>query len=123
MNIRNLLIVNAIVLGISGLCAIVLPDTVLSIYGVESSPSASLMAQYAGLGSIAIGLIAWFNRGIKESTAKKTLTPAFLIVHSGGAIISVCGTISGVMKIGWAAVGLYLLFALAYAYFQFVKKE
>jgi len=38
-----------------------------------------------------------------------------------GVIISISGIISGVMKNGWPVVGIYLLFALGYAYFQFFK--
>jgi hypothetical protein len=38
-------------------------------------------------------------------------------------IISISGIISGVMKGGWPVVGIYLLFALGYAYFQFFKRS
>jgi len=36
MKIKGLLIVNAVVLGGSGIFALLLPDKVLSLYGVES---------------------------------------------------------------------------------------
>ena len=41
---------------------------------------------------------------------------AFFISYVIGAIVSVLGTISGIMKVGWAVVGLYLVFALTYGY-------
>ena len=123
MKLRFFLIANAVVLGVSGLCAVILPKSVLSLYGVTSDPAATLMAQYAGLGSIAISLIAWFGRDMNEAQAKKLIIPAFLISFGIGVIISVLGTISGIMKIGWAVVGLYLVFALGYAYFQFFKRS
>lgn len=122
MKLRVLLIANAIVLGVSGLLAIFFPKVVLSLYGVAPDPSAALMAQYAGLGSIAISLIAWFGRNIKESQARNTLLPAFLITYVIGVIISVLGTISGIMKVGWAVVGIYLLFASAYGYFLLLRR-
>lgn len=123
MKLRSLLIVNAFVLGTSGIFAILLPKEVLSLYGVTPDPSALLMAQYAGLGSISIGLIAWFNRNTSEQQSKRTLVPAFLITYVIGVIISVLGSISGIMKIGWPVAGIYLLFAFGYGSFQFSKRN
>ena len=117
MKLRGLLIANSIVFGCSGVMAILFPSLVLSIYGVESGPAASLMAQYAGLGSLAIALIAFFARNVMDRNAQKALTMALMICNILGVLVSVSGTISGVMKIGWAVVGLYLLFATGYAYF------
>ncbi|TFH22976.1 MAG: hypothetical protein E4H10_12850 [Bacteroidia bacterium] len=116
MKIKGLLVVNAVVLGGSGIFALLLPDKVLSLYGVESDAAIQLMAQYAGLGSLVIGLVAWFSRNVKDSKAQNSIVLAFFITYVIGAIISVLGTISGIMKVGWAVVGLYLIFALTYGY-------
>lgn len=123
MKIKSLLLVNAAVLGCCGIGAILLPSTVLSLYGVESGPAVQLMAQYAGLGSLVIGLIALFGRNVKDAKAQNAIILAFLITYVTGVIVSFLGTISGIMKIGWAVVGIYLLFALAYAYILFSKKN
>jgi hypothetical protein len=121
MKLKWLLIVNAIVLGISGIWAILSPSSVLSLYGVESGPAVQLMAQYSGLGSLAIGLVAWFSRNVEDSKAQRSISLAFLICYVIGTIVSVLGTISGTMRIGFAVVVLYLLFALGYAYIIFFK--
>ena len=123
MKFRNLLILNAIFIGISGILALLFPTRVLSLYGVESGPAVQLMAQYAGLGSLAIALVAWFIRDVKDPEAQFAIKLAFLITYIIGAIVSVQGTISGTMKIGWAVVGLYLLFAIGYAYILILKKS
>ena len=122
MKFRILLILNAIVLGFSGILALLFPSSVLSLYGVESGPAVQLMAQYAGLGSLAIALVAWFSRNLKDPQAQFAIKLAFLITYVIGVIISILGTISGLMKIGWAVVGLYLLFALGYSYILLRKK-
>lgn len=119
MKLRTLLIVNAIVLGCSGTLAVLLPSSVLSLYGVESGPAAQLMAQYAGLGSLVIAMVAWFSRNVNDAKAQKAIIFAFLITYILGVIVSVFGTISGTMTIGWAVVGIYLLFALGYGYILF----
>jgi len=116
MKLKLLLIINAIVLGCSGILAILLPSAVLSIYGVEAAPAALLMAQYAGLGSLVIALLAWLSRNVKDPQANMAIILAYLITYIIGVIISLLGTLSGTMKIGWAVVGIYLLFALCYLY-------
>ena len=122
MKFRVLLIVNAIVFGVSGILALLFPTSVLSLYGVESGPAVQLMAQYAGLGSLAIALVALFGINLNDPKAQFTIKLAFLITYIIGGIISVLGTISGIMKIGWAVVGLYLLFAIGYSYILLLKK-
>ncbi|MFH0758890.1 MAG: hypothetical protein V2B15_16495 [Bacteroidota bacterium] len=119
MKLRTLLIVNAIVLGCSGILAVLLPSSVLSLYGVESGPAAQLMAQYAGLGSLVIALVAWFSRNVNDPKAQKAIILAFLISDILGVMVSLSGTISGTMTIGWAVVGIYLLFAIGYGYILF----
>ena len=122
MKFRILLIVNAIVFGSSGILALVFPTVVLSLYGVESGPAVQLMAQYAGLGSLAIALVALFGINLKDLKAQFAIKLAFLITYCIGGIISITGTIAGLMKIGWAVVGLYLLFAIGYAYILLLNK-
>lgn len=121
MKLRSLLMINAVVLGGSGISAVLVPARVCSLYGVQLGREVIMMAQYAGLGSVAIGLVAWFARNVKDTQAQRAIVLAFLITHVIGIIISVLGTISGVMKLGWPVIVLYSLFALAYAYFQFMK--
>jgi uncharacterized protein len=47
----------------------------------------------------------------------KTTLSALLLSCLTGVAISVAGSMSGVLKNGWMAIGLYLLFALSYLYF------
>jgi hypothetical protein len=123
MRLKILLIVNAIVLGSSGILAILLPSAVLELYGVEAGPAVLLMAQYAGLGSLAIALLAWFSRNVNDTKAQYALVLAFLITYLAGVIISLFGTLAGTMRIGWAVVGIYLLFALLYAYMLITLRQ
>jgi hypothetical protein len=119
MKLKTLFVVNAVILGGSGICAVLLPARVCSIYGVESNAEIMMMAQYAGLGSIAVALIDWLCRNVKDSRALKGITLGFLITYAIGAIVSVQNTISGVIAFGWPIVLLYSVLAIAYAYFLF----
>ncbi len=122
MKLKTLLVFYAIIGICSALTAILFGEKVLSMYGVDSSPAASLMGQYAALGTIAMVLVAWFARNVEDRKAQRAIILAFLITNFIGVIISVLGIISGVMKHGWPVVGIYLLFALGYSYFQFFKR-
>ena len=73
MKFRILLIVNAIVFGFSGILALLFPTIVLSLYGIDSGPAVQLMAQYAGLGSLAIALVALFGINLNDPKAQFTI--------------------------------------------------
>ncbi len=117
MKLKFLLVVNAIFFLINGICALLIPGTVLSLYGVSPGPEQNIMEQYAGMGSIAIALITWLSRNIADPVAKRTIIPALLIYFVIGVIVSLLGTISDVMNsFGWSLVFIYLFFASGYAY-------
>jgi len=123
MKLKTLLIINAIVLSLSGFSALFIPTKVLIMYGVDPNSASTMMAQYSGLGSIAIGLVTWFSRNIEHAQAQKTLIPALLITYVIGTIISILGTISGIIKSGWPVVGLYFILSVGFFYFQFYKRK
>jgi hypothetical protein len=123
MKLKSLLIITAIVSGINGLSAMLIPEKVGSIFGIESCPSAIMAAQLAGLGSTAIGLFAWLMRNIEDLKTQRALTLAYFIINFIGIILSVKATIYGTMKTGWPAIGFYIIFTLGYFYFRFIKTK
>ena len=123
MKLKNLLTATAVLLGACGIFAMLAPGKALSLYGVESAPAANLMGQYASMCSITVALVAWLARNVEDHKARRAVILALLITNVIGVILSVLGTLSGVMKTGWPVIGLYLMFALAYSYFQFSKRN
>jgi hypothetical protein len=123
VKLKVFFVLNAVVLGASALTCLLFPDKVLSIYGVEPNPASSFMGLYGALGSIAIVTITWFARNVEDQKAQRAIILALTITYLIGIIISISGIISGVMTKGWPVVGIYLFFALGYAYFLFLKKE
>lgn len=119
--LRFFLIVNAIVFGSSGILAQLFQTNVLSLNSAESGPAVPLMAQYAGLESLAIAHGALFGINLRDPKAQFAVKRAFLITCTTGGITSVSGTISGLMKIGMAVVGLNLLFAIGFSYILLLK--
>lgn len=123
MRLKTLLVTNAVLLGASGACAVLMPARMVALYGVKLGPEVVMMARYAGLGSLAIALVAWFSRNVQAPEAQRGIVVALLITFVIGTVISLVDTLSHVMKIGWPVVGTYAVFALAYAYVFFFNAD
>lgn len=121
MKLKTFLIVNAIVSCSFGAMSLLFPGQVMSLYGAEPNAVISMLAQYSGLGSVALGLVPWFARNMELSLAQKTVIPAMLICNVIGVLITVLGSLSGALKMGWPTAGLYFVFAMGYAWFLFSK--
>jgi hypothetical protein len=122
MKFSNLLIVNAVVALVYGIGLVILPATLLSIYGVTPGPAVNLASQLFGVELLHVGLICWFARNVSDGPAQRALIFASLIGQVFGLIIALMGTLSGVFNaVGWSAVAIYLLLGLGYAYLQFMK--
>lgn len=79
MKLRTFLIAIAIVSCACGITALLLPAQVMRLFGVESNQAISILAQFSGLSSVALGLVPWFSRNMELSLAQKTVIPAMLI--------------------------------------------
>ena len=67
-------------------------------------------------------VFGWFARDAGESKARRGIVIALFVGDVLGFIVALLGQLSGVLNaLGWSTVALYLLFALGYGYFQFVK--
>jgi hypothetical protein len=117
MKLKTLLVINAVVALVYGICFELVPAVLSSIYGVAQGPGQILMARYFGVELIAIGLVCWFARDVTDALARRAIILAVLISDTIGVIVSVQGTLAGVMSsVGWTSAGLYLLLALGFAY-------
>jgi hypothetical protein len=75
------------------------------------------MGRYFGVALIGIGLVCWLARDVTDGKAQRSIILALLISNIIGVIVSVQGTLSGVMSaVGWSAVGIYVLLGLGVAY-------
>ncbi len=122
MKLNTLLVINAVVALVYALGSLLVPATLLTLYGITSGPGEQLMAQFFGVALVAVGLLTWFARNVADASAQRAIILALLISDAVGIVVSLLGTLSGVMSVvGWSAVAIYLLLGLGYAYFQFMK--
>ena len=122
MRLSNLLIFHAFVALVFGIAFVLVPMPLLSFYGVTLGPGGRVMAQLFGAAHIGIGLLAWLVRDAAESEALRAIVLAYFVATAIGFIVALLAQLSDVVNtLGWSVVGLYLLLALGYGYFQFVK--
>jgi len=122
MKLSSLLIFNAVVALVFGIAFLLLPATVLAMYGAATGPEINLTAQFFGVELIHVGLLAWLIRNVADGLAQRAIILAFLVADAIGLLVSLIGTISGVLNaFGWSAVVIYGVLALGYAYFQLMK--
>ncbi len=103
---------------------LLIPPTVLELYGFGVTPNEKLLAQFYGVHLLLAGLITLLGRDITEDRARYAINFSIMIADAIAAIVAIGGTLSGTMNaLGWSAVVIYAFFAIAFAYFQFFVTE
>jgi len=122
MKLKTLFIINAVIAIVYGICFALVPSRVLLIYGLVAGPAETLLGQFFGVALIGIGLITWLARNVTDANARGAIVLALLISDIIGVIVSLIGTVTGVMNVfGWSAVIIYLFFTIGFTYFRFRK--
>lgn len=118
MKLKTLFTVTAVFFIINSAIAILIPEIQLSLYGVMEGAGANYMAQWAGLGSVVVALMAWFARKFDDLEAQSKIILTLMIYFILAFGVSLLGTISGIMNaIGWSLVVICLFFAVGYSYY------
>ena len=121
MTLRNLLLVNGIILLVFALAILLLPGTILDLFGLTAGDSEKLLGQLVGVELLANALVSLFAMDVGELKIKHAFTLGFFIADGIGFIVTAGGVLSGTMNaLGWIIAGAYLLLALGFGYFQFI---
>jgi hypothetical protein len=122
MKLSTLFSIDAIVSAVFGLTFVLVPETVMSFYGVTLSPGGALVARLFGKVLLAVAVLSWLARNAGESEARKAIILSRFVCETAGLIVALHGQLTGVVNaLGWSTVAVYLLFALGFGYFQFMK--
>jgi hypothetical protein len=124
MTFRNFATVASIIAFAFGLGFVLVAAPLVSLYSVTLNAGGVFVAQLFGAALIGFGVLNWFARTITDSKAVQMVVLANLVGEVLGFVIALLGQLSGVggvNALGWSTVALYLLLALGWAYFQFVK--
>jgi hypothetical protein len=84
--------------------------------------SLGFVAQLLGAALTLPGLLGFFAGGMTDAGARRSVVISLFVFEVIGLAVSLLGMLSKVMNItGWGIVALFLLFALGYGYFLFMK--
>ena len=121
MKLRNLFLIHSLIALLYSLGLLLIPQTMLFLYGITTTAGDRLLAQFFGVQLLTSGMATLLARDESASNARSAITLSILISSAVGLIVSIGGTLSGTMNaLGWSAVVIYGFFAIAFAYFQFI---
>ncbi len=128
MKSKILFFINAIVALVFAAGLLLSSKTILGLFhltvGTTSAANASMnyVAQLLGASMILAGLLSWFAGGMSEAGARRSSVISFFVFHLVGFAVSLLAMLAKAMSTsGWGLVVIFLLFALGYGYFLFMK--
>ena len=123
MKLSYLMAVKAVICVVFGIGFVLIPGPMLSLYGVTLNPGGTMMTQLFGAAFILLSILLWFARNAPGSdVALRAIVLAVVVGDTIGFIVALLAQLSGATNaLGWVTVVLYLLLALGFGYFQFVK--
>src|SRR5262245_44719189 len=106
MKQSNFLIFFTVVVLITAVGALLVPETFLAQYGFAVNPASTLLMRYLGVQFVLEGLLAWFARNVSELDAQRAIFLAYFIASALGAVVSLLGALIGTLNVfGWLNVG------------------
>ena len=122
MKLSTLFTINAIVAILFGLTFVLIPETAMSFYGITLSPGGVIVARLFGASLVGYAVLTWSARNAGESESRQAIVLTMVVSETIGFIVALLGQFSGAVNaLGWSTVAIYLLLALGFGYFQFMK--
>jgi len=123
MKVAVFLAIAAAVAIIYGIAFILVPDFVLTTYGMTPNAALDLMARYLGLTLLGMGLITWLVRETTDAKALRGLLTGLAVQGAIGLLVSIWGTVNGTMNgMGWSAVLIYAILLAGFLYYLFADR-
>jgi len=119
MNVKLFLAIAAAIAVVYGIAFVSIPGFVLAIYG-DATPNALAILgfRFFGLSLLSLGLIGWFVRETSDWTALRGLLLGLSVGNVVGVVVSIWGTVTGIMNaMGWSAVLIYLVLLAESVYY------
>jgi hypothetical protein len=122
MKLNMFMTIVAVVAGLFGLGFVFSPEQILSLYGAASDESANYMAQLFGAALLGFAVILWLCKDAEDSPVRQAILLGLFVAEGVGFVVALITQLGGgVNALGWSTVIIYLLFALGFGYFRFIK--
>lgn len=125
MNLRNLFRVSAVILMIGGLVWLLAPQANAASLGYELDSYGAYMLQQLGASTVALALLLFLVSGMANSPARQAVVTVMIVQQALSGIVNLLAVLGGAIPagVGWFGVVLNFVFALAFAYFRFIRPE
>ena len=122
MKLKTLMIINSIVAIVFGVLFVIVPAQAYSCYNITADEQLIYMGRLFGSALIGFALLTWMARNATDSDARRAIVYALFTADCIGFVVALIGQINNVVNaLGWSTVAIYLLLALGFGYFQFIK--
>jgi len=103
-----------------GLAFLVVPGSLLSLYGVALEPSSQYLARYFGSALLGFAAINWLGRSIKSGPGLRAILVGSLVASTTGLVISAFELLGGADNLFlWSTLVIYFLLSLGFGDFVF----
>jgi hypothetical protein len=123
MKLRNLYLLNTIISLGFALGFFLLSSFLLDLMGMNVSPATQTLAQLIAVELVVGGVTTWLARDVTDPQATGAINTGNFLAGVLGTIIALSATLTGTLSwFGWVVTAVYLFIAVAFGYFQFLKK-
>jgi MFS family permease len=125
MKLNNLFALTTILSGLFGLGFALVPATVYDLYGIEEvTDFLTYTSQLFGAALIGFAIISWMARSLSDVSGRKVIVTGFFVELALGAVLAIIGQFrDSAVAMGWLNVVIYVVLALGFGYFLFIKPE
>lgn len=117
ITLRSLFIVSAAICFAPGVCLVLAPGLLMSIYGLELDAAASFVGRILGSVLIGLAVIFWFARNTGDSEFRRSTVIAGLVLNGILTVIIGYSVLTSLITwTGWPAATLHLLLFCGFGY-------
>ena len=123
MNLRNLYLINSMISLGFALGFFLISPFLLGLFGMEDTPEARSLAQLIAVELVVGGVTTLLARDVTDAKATGAINTGNFLAGLLGTVIALRATLTGVMGgFGYVVAAVYLFVAVAFGYFQFLKR-
>jgi hypothetical protein len=124
MKLNVFMTITALIAFIFGVAFILAPSWSLQVYGVTADINTQFLGRYFGATLIGIAFLAWLARNTPHSGARQAILISLFVSNLLGFIVAVYDKFAGFTnQFVWLNVAIYLILALGFGYYSFIKAD
>jgi hypothetical protein len=120
MQLRRLLLMAGVIALLFGLGFLLMPRSMLALYGVPTDPTVVLISRFFGAALVQLGLVLYLIRDVSDLRTQRGVVIGSFIGSVAGLVVALTGQFWDLVnQFGWSTVAIYGLLTLGYGSFVF----